>query len=563
VRQIFHRFWPYARSYRRWLALTLVFIALAPAIETLTIWLFKLLIDEVLVPRNFGLFLWIALAYLGLTLLEGLVSFGEEYLSAWIGGRFLLGLRTSFFGHLQRLSPDFFEERQLGDVIARLSSDLAAIEELLLSGVTSALSYGLRLVFFTAALFYVQWQLALVALIVSPPFWLVARYFSGLIKQASREQRRRSGSISAIAEESLANASLVQAYNREEATLARFHQENLGNFIAKLAVARLRAVFSPLIDMLQLAGVLIVVAVAIWELSQGRLTIGGLLVFLVYLNQLYSPIRGLSRLVSSVYAASASAERIIEFLDQQPLVHDPVYPVMLERARGALVFEGVSFHYPHTARDALSHISLQVEPGQTLALVGPSGAGKSTLAKLLLRFYDPSAGRILLDGIDLRDLRLYTLRQNIAVLLQETLVFDGTIQDNIAFGKPGASDREIIEAAKAADAHEFIMGLPDGYETRVGQKGRRLSGGQRQRLAIARAMIRDAPILILDEPTTSLDAESGQRILGPLQRLMAGRTTLIISHNLLTVQEADAIVVLEEGCIIERGTHQGALPRYL
>jgi ABC-type multidrug transport system fused ATPase/permease subunit len=561
VREIFRRFWPYARPYRRWLGLTLLFVILGPAIDTVMIWLFKLLVDTVLVPRHFAPFGPLVLAYLGLSLLDGLVSFGDDYLSTWVGERFLLDLRTRFFRHLHSLSLDFFEQRRPGDVLVRLTSDIAAIESLVLSGVAAILAYVLRIVFFLGALLYLRWDLALVALVVTPLFWLTARHFSRLMKQASREQRRRSGAISGVAEESLANAMLVQAYNRQDAEVARFHQENLGSFAAQMAATRLKAVFTPLVDFIELAGVLVVVAVGTWELAQGRLSLGGLFVFLAYLSKLHSPIRGLGHLSNSVYAASASAERIIEFLDQRPSVAERADAVALPDGTGHITCEAVSFGYPGSTRDVLTTVSLDVAPGEVLALVGPSGAGKSTLVKLLLRFYDPTAGRILLDGVDLRDVRQQALRENVAVLLQETLIFDGTIRENIAYGRPGASEAEIIRAAQAADAHEFIAALPAGYDTLVGQKGRRLSGGQRQRLAIARAMIRDAPILILDEPTTGLDAAAGQRIVEPLRRLMSGRTTIVISHNLLTVREATSIVVLEDGHVVERGTHAELLVR--
>ncbi len=561
IREIFHRFWPYTRSYRRWFALMLVFVALGPAIDTATIWLFKVLVDGVLVPREFGPFIWIALAYLGLTLLGGLVSFGDEYLSAWVAERFLLSLRTSFFRHLHGLSLDFFEQRRLGDILSRLSGDIASIEALVLTGIAFAVSNALRLLFFAGALFYLQWKLALVALTIAPLFGLVAHHFSRMIKRISREQRRRIGSISAVAEESLSNSALVQAYNRKDYEVERFHRENLGNFVAQMTGTRLKALFAPVIDTIQAVGMLIVIGVGIWEVSHGRLTLGSLLVFLAYLSQLYGPIRGLSSLFNLAYSASASAERIIEFLDQRPAVSDPAYAVSLDHVRGSVVFDGVSFQYPTGSGAALADVSIQVGPGETLALVGPSGAGKSTMVKLLLRFYDPGAGRIMLDGNDLRDLRVTALRENTAVLLQETLVFDGTIRENIAYGRPEANEAEIIQAAQAADAHEFIMGLPEGYQTSVGQKGRRLSGGQRQRLAIARAMIRDAPILILDEPITGIDAASSQRILEPLRRLMRGRTTIVISHNLLTVRDATCIVMLEEGRVSEQGTHEELLRR--
>jgi ABC-type multidrug transport system fused ATPase/permease subunit len=270
-------------------------------------------------------------------------------------------------------------------------------------------------------------------------------------------------------------------------------------------------------------------------------------------------VRGLGRLANTIYAASAAAERIIEFLDLEPAVADRPGARPLGRARGEIELAGVGFRYPETPEDALTDVSLRVEPGQVLALVGPSGAGKSTVAKLVLRFYDPGSGAVRLDGADIREIRLESLRENVALLLQETLVFDGTIRENIEYGRPGASEGEVLAAARAADADSFISALPDGYDTPIGQKGRRLSGGQRQRLAIARAMIRDAPVLILDEPTAGIDAESSRRIMEPLRRLMGGRTTIVISHNLMTTRDADQIAVIDAGRIIERGDHESLL----
>jgi ATP-binding cassette subfamily B protein len=555
VREIFRRFWPFARPYRKWLALSLVLIAVVPLIDTAMIWMFKVVVDQVLVPQDFGPFVWIAGAYVALTLLAGVLGFFDDYLANWIGERFLLDLRTRFFAHLQSLSLDFFDRRRLGDLISRLTGDIASIEAFVLSGVTDAISYVLRIVFFSAALFYLQWDLALISLVVAPVFWLAARRFSRLIKVASREKRRRSGSISSVAEESLSNAALVQAYGQEDREVERFHRENLGSYHAEMASTRLKALYTPLIDLIELLGALLVIGLGTWELSRGNLTLGGLLVFMTFLTQLYSPVRGMSRLVNRIHAASASAERIIEMLDQQPSVVERSNAADLGRARGRIELDHVTFRYPETEGNAVSGVSLAVEPGETLALVGPSGAGKSTLAKLLLRFYDPHLGRILLDGEDVRGLKLESVRDNVALLLQETLVFDGTIYENIAYGRRDATRRQVEGAALAADAHEFISALPDGYDTEIGQKGRRLSGGQRQRIAIARAMMRDAPVLILDEPTTGVDAESGVRIMGPLRRLMGGRTTIVISHNLVTVRDADRIAVLEGGRISAVGTH--------
>jgi ATP-binding cassette, subfamily B, bacterial len=559
--ELFRRFWPYARTYRGWLALTLVFVALSPAIEAATIWMYKVLVDDVLVSGDFGLLVWVALAYIGLTVAQGVVGFLDDYLSAWVGEGFLVSLRTDFFRHLHGLSMGFFERRKLGDTLSRLSDDVEAIEDFVLSGVASAISYLFQLLFFVGALFYLQWRLALVSLFVVPVFWLLARFFSRRIKSAAREERRRSGSVGAVAEESLSNAALVQAYNRQDHEVGRFHRENLASFAAGMAATRLSALFTPLVNLLELGGVLVVVALGTYELSQGRLTIGGLLIFLVFLGQLYGPVKGMSGLLNRLYSASAGAERILEFLDEKPAVEENPGAHRLKDARGLLVFEDVSFTYPGQQKPALAGFSLRAEPGETVALVGASGAGKSTVAKLLLRFYDPSSGTVRLDGHDVRDLTLRSLRENVSVLLQEALVFDGTVYENIAYGKPDATREEVEKAAREADAHAFIRKLPHGYDTGVGQKGRLLSGGQRQRIAIARAMVRDAPVLVLDEPTTGLDAGSARRVMGPLRRLMAGRTTIVVSHNLSTTREADRILVLEGGRLAESGTHPQLLAR--
>ncbi|RKT82252.1 ATP-binding cassette, subfamily B/ATP-binding cassette, subfamily B, MsbA [Saccharopolyspora antimicrobica] len=561
VREVFRRFWPYARPYRRWWALVVLLVLIAPLLDTATIWMFKILVDDVLVPRDFALFFALGGAYLGITVLAGIIGFADEYVSTWVAERFLLDLRTDLFGHLHELSIGFLDRRKVGDTLSRLTGDVGAIEQLVLSGTTQALAYLFKIVLFAGAMFVLSWRLALVSLVAVPAFWLAARYFSRRIKAASREKRRRSGAIGAVAEESLSNAALVKAYGRERAETQRFHRENLGSFAAEMVATRLHALFSPLVDLLELGGVLLIIGFGTWELTRGTITLGGLLVFLGYLSQLYSPVRGFGRLTNRIYAASAGAERIIELLDQVPEVRDPAHPRRLGRARGEVVFDAVSFRYPNTGRDAVHRIGFEVRPGQAVALVGASGSGKSTVGKLLLRFYDPDSGAVALDGVDLRAACQQEVRHNISVVLQDVLAVDASVRDNIAWGRPGATDREVVRAARAADAHEFITALPDGYRTAVGAHGSLLSGGQRQRIAIARAMLRDAPVLLLDEPTAGLDAASTARVLEPLRRLMADRTSIVIAHNLMTVRDADRILLLDDGRIAESGTHAQLMRR--
>jgi ATP-binding cassette subfamily B protein len=551
AREVVRRFWPDARPFRRWLPLALVLIGAGVAVETAEIYLFKLVVDEVLVPGELGPLLWIGAACVGLLLLGGAIALADDLLNTWLGERFLLTMRTRVFGHLLTLSPDALDRRRLGDVLTRLVGDVAAIESFVLSGVATAFAAVLQIAFFVAALFYLQWDLALVSLIVAPLFFVVARRFSGLIKRASREKRRRSGSLGAVAEETLGNLALVQASNRQASELDRYRREGEGVIAAELSSVRIRGVFSPLVDLIELAGILLVVYFGTRAIAGGGLTLGGMLVFIAYLTRLYGPVRDLSSLSNTVFKALAGAERVIELLDERPRVADG--PVRLDRVRGGIELDDV--HFAYDEQPVLRGVTLRAAPGERVALVGASGAGKSTIARMLLRWGDPDQGAVRLDGHDLRELELASLRRNVAVLLQETLVLHGSVRENIAYARPGAADAEIEAAARAAGAHEFIAALPDGYQTDLGERGRRLSGGQRQRIAIARALLADAPVLILDEPSTGLDAE----LAGALRDLARDRTTLIISHDLLLTRDADLILVLDGGEVVERGRHDELL----
>ncbi|HEY3021934.1 MAG TPA: ABC transporter ATP-binding protein [Solirubrobacteraceae bacterium] len=551
VRELFARFWPYARPYRLVMAAGLAFALVVPAFEAAEIWLFKLVVDDVFVPRDLGPLVWIAAGYLAITVVGGVVSFLDDYVDAWVGQHFLLDVRAALFSHLHRLSLDVLDRRRLGDLVTRLTGDVQAIESFILGGVSIGVTALARLVLFGGALFLLSWRLALVSLIVTPLFWWTARRFSGLVKRAAREKRRRSGSLAAVAEEALANAMLVQSLNRQDTELERFRRENRSIMEAELAATRIRSLFGPLVDVVELAGVIVVLGTGTWLLTSGELTVGGLIVFLAYLTQLYGPVRSLSRLSNTIFSASAGAERVLELLAEEPRVTDAPHARALAGVDGELELRDVTYRHPGAAAPALRDVSLRVLPGETVALVGPSGAGKSTLARLLLRFDDPDAGALLLDGHDLRDLTVASLRDHVGLLLQETLLPDATVAEVIAYGRPGAGDAEIEAAARTAGAHDFISALPDGYGTRVGQRGRMLSGGQRQRLAVARALVRDTPVLVLDEPTTGLDAAARERLLGPLGRLMEGRTTILISHDPAVVAHADRVIRLEEGRVVE------------
>jgi subfamily B ATP-binding cassette protein MsbA len=559
LRAVVRRFWPAAKPFRRWIPVLLFLVALGALVEAAEIWLFQYVVDDVLVAGDLGALIPLAIGYLALTLGGGLVSFADDYLGTSIAERLVLALRLQVLDHVQRLSLDVLNRHRLGDLVTRVSSDVQQIETLLLSGITEALSAVLRIAFFATALFILEWRLALVVLVIAPAFWLVARHFSRLVKRASREQRRRVGSLGAIAEEAFSNAALVQTANAQPLVRERFRRHNEGVVDAELAGARIHGFFTPLVDLIELAGVLAVIALGTVAVADGTLTIGGMLVFVAYLSQLLGPIRDLGSLANTFFRALAGAERVIELLDERPRVCDRAGAPALGRVRGAISLEGVTLAYPGAESPALYDVTLEVEPGQTLAVVGPSGAGKSSLARLLVRLYDPDGGVVRLDNRDLRDVTLKSVRENVALLLQEALVMRGTVAENIRFGRPGASDDEVRAAARAAGADAFIAGLADGYATDIGERGRRLSGGQRQRLAIARTLLADAPVLVLDEPTTGLDAVAREQLLAPLHEIAARRTAVVISHDLQTAAEADLVAVLDGGRLVQSGTHDDLL----
>jgi ATP-binding cassette subfamily B protein len=544
------RFWPFARPLRGLLFVSVLVLLAVPAVELAQVWLFKVLVDEALVPADVGPLGWIALAYIALFLVGAVLSFADEYLGAWVGERFILSVRRRLYRHLLRQSPDMLDRRRLGDVLARVNGDVQTIEGFLLAGVGEAISACARIVLFGAALFYLQWDLALVSLVVAPLFWLSARRFSRLIRDAAREKRRRAGSLGAVAEEGLANAGLVQTSNQEGAEQVRFERESEGIMRAELAATRLRALFSPLVELIELVGVLLVLAWGTWALSNGSLTLGGLLAFLAYLGLMYRPARDLGQVAAGVFEAAAAAERVLELLDRDPLVQDAPAAKRLGRARGELELEDVTFWYPGGDRPALESVSLHVEAGETLVVTGPSGAGKSTFARLLVRFYDPNEGAVRLDGVDLRELALDSLRGNVGLLLQEQLLFDASVRENLSYGRPGATEQELLAVARATGLDEVAAALPHGYDTQVGQRGRALSGGQRQRVALARTLLRDTPVAVLDEPFSGLDDAGARRLLPALEAFCRGRTAILISHHPIAVELSDRVVEVSGGRLV-------------
>lgn len=561
LREVFRRFWPDVRPFCGRMAVGVVLVLVSLALGIADFWLFKVLIDDALGSRNPSTFLLFVVAHVTVTLGSGALSYTSQRLAVSNGEQFILRLRNRLFAHMQTLSSGLFDRHHLGDLLSRFTADTAAIEGVVLSGIVTAIASFLELCVFVAILFWLDWRLALVALTAVPLFWVLSRNLSPRIKAASRELRRRAAAIGTVAEESFGNALLVQAYGREQAELARFDAEARQSVAAATASVRVGALFGPLVDLLEILALLAIVGLGSSRLAAGSITLSGLSAFLLCLSRLYGPARGLRQLVNNVNGAKHAAQRIIELFEQRPVVLAPPFPVRPGRLRGHLRLHRVGFSYPHSNVRVLDDVTFEIPAGTTTAVVGVNGAGKTTLTKLLLRLLDPSDGSIRLDGHDLREFDPAELRAQVAVVLQETLLFDASVAENILAGRPSATQEELIAAARAADAHDFVIALPNGYDTRVGQRGRLLSGGQRQRIAIARAMIRDAPLLILDEPTASLDAAAAERVLPPLRRLMTGRTTIVISRNLSTVVDADQIVYLAAGRITETGTHRELMRR--
>lgn len=544
VGDVVRRFWPRLRPLRWWLLLGLLLLAAAPAVQVAEILLYQRLVDDVLVPADLSPLLWLALAYIGLNVVSGIVDGADDYLSTWISQRFLVDLRRDSFAQVLAQPTLVQDKRRMGDVMARLTSDVSAVESFMVGQLTSGVGALLKLAFYLAALFWLQWQLALASMVVVPFFWWITTRFAALTREVSRERRRRGGSLSSLTEESLANAALVQAYGREEQAVDDYDRQSRAIASAELAGSRVRSLFLPLVDLAELVGVLVVVGLGVWTLATDRLTLGGLLAFLTLLMQCYGPVRTLGDLVPGLYSATAGVERLVELLDE-PAAHDRPGAVPLPAGPGAVAFDGASYTYPGAARPALDRLDLRVGAGERVAVVGASGSGKSTLARLLGRALVADGGQVLLDGHDVAAHTGSSVRSAVTTVLQEQLMLDASVHDNIAFGRPGAGAEEVERAARLADAHDFVTRLPDGYRTRIGQRGRSLSGGQRQRVALARALLREGRVLVLDEPTTGLDRASAHRLMAALTDGPRDRTVLVLTHDPVVHEYVDRVVDLD------------------
>ena len=482
-------------------------------------------------------------------------SYIEKYLTTSIGQWVTHDLRRTAYNHIQRLSLPEYDEARTGDLITRITSDVASVQDFITSALLGAVVNTLTLVGMIGVMLYINWRFTLIALSIAPVLFAVVYYYTRQIKKASRAVRKTEGELTSVIQEVLTSIRVVKAFAREDYELQRFEAQSLENVEIALRARSVKAKLSPIVEVIVAIGTCLVLGYGARLTMAGKLSAGVLIVFLLYLGKMYKPMRDLSKMTDTISKAMVGYERIQEVLEIESQVRDLPKARRAPKFKGEIEFEHVDFSYDGDNL-VLKDINFRIEPGQRTAMVGPSGMGKSTIISLIPRFYDPRAGVVKIDGRDIRSYTLKSLREQVSFVLQDTLLFRASVWENIAYGKPGASRAEIIKAAELANAHEFIEKMPESYDTMVGERGISLSGGQRQRIAIARAIIRDTPILILDEPTSGLDAASAQTVIEALNRLMERRTSLLVAHHLAIIQQADVILVVKDSEIAERGTHE-------
>jgi len=562
-RQLYYRLLAYVRPYWKMLVLGLALSAVAAAMEPFLPAMMKPLLDNGFRPKDSGGVAdgllqsapWVVpLVIVGVMTLRGIVTFCANYAMSWVQIRLINDIRQEMFDHLSRLPISFYEQNPSARTITRVTNDVSSIGTAATTVGVTLIRESLSIVGLLAWLLYLNWQLTLVTLTVTPFIAWVTKLIGKRLRNMSRASQTGMGIMTQTLQEAILCQKVLKVFGGEAQESRRFARVNddMRGYAMRTSVAA--AAGSPLVHFFVSFAVAAVVYTAVIQSAQGETTVGSFVSFITAMLMLLAPLRALAGVNLPLQKGLAAAESVFHLLDT-PLEDDPGR-IVVDRARGQIDFEAVDFRYVGAERNALSAINLHIEPGQTVALVGSSGGGKTTLAALLPRFHAPTAGRILIDGIDTQDMTLASLRAQIAIVSQETLLFNDSVAANIAYGTTAGASREAIEAAAAAaNALEFINALPEGFETSIGENGNRLSGGQRQRLAIARAILKDAPILVLDEATSALDNESERLVQEALEHLMANRTTLIIAHRLSTIERADRIVVMQQGRIVESGTH--------
>ena len=499
-----------------------------------------------------------AISFLVISCVDAICTYVQKYITTSVGQWVMHDLRRAVYAHIQKLSLAYHDQAQTGDLLSRVTSDIDSVQSFIVSGLLEALINCFMLIGMISVMLYLNWGFTLIALSVAPALGVIVFVYTRRIKKASREVRKKESQIVSVMQEVLSSIRVVKAFAREDYEQHRLEEQSLEGIEIALRARSLKAKLAPLVEVIVAIGTALVLLIGGKLALAGALSPGALIVFIFYIGKLYKPMQELSKMTDAYSKAAVGYERIREVLEMEREVKDVARAKRLTRVKGEIEFDKVTFGYDSEA-PVLKDVSFKIEPGQLVALVGPSGAGKTTIISLIPRFYNPSSGVVKIDGSDIRHLQQKSLRRHIAFVLQETLLFHAPIWHNIAYGKPGANRSEILRVAELANADEFIRKLPDGYDTIVGERGVTLSGGQRQRIAIARAVICDTPILILDEPSSGLDATSEKLVFEALDRLMQGKTTVVIAHRLSTIRRADCIFVVKDGEIVESGKHDELL----
>lgn len=517
-------------------------------------WIIKEMIDQVLADKNGALLNWIAASIIAIFIVRGLFWYGQNYLMSYVGQRVIIDIRAAVFKKLQRLSVSFYDKNKTGTIMSYVTNDVNALQSAMVENTIEMITEGFILIGSVVAMIYLDWRLTLFTVCTFPPVLWFMEFFGKKIRKTGGRIQECTADITSVLQESVASARVIKSFVREDYEVDRFDVENKANFRANMKNAQLMATLTPVVELVAAIGVTMIIWYGGNNVINGTITAGSLVAFLTYAVNISNPIKRLTRVIGNIQKALAAAQRVFMIIDMPEEIVEANNARLLPQVQGKVEFQNVTFAYNEKG-DVIKDLSFTVAPGEVIAIVGPSGAGKSTIANLLPRFYDVNKGDIKIDGYSVREVTLNSLREQVGIVPQETMLFNGSVYDNILYGRLDATREEIETAAKAANAHDFIMQLSDGYETKLGDRGVNLSGGQRQRIAIARAILKNPRILILDEATSALDTESERIVQEALDRLMVGRTSFVIAHRLSTIKNADKILVLEKGCLVEAGTH--------